>query len=60
MPRFVSPILALIVVAGTILLQASEPALIGTLRNAVFDAYQRWQPRQYQPAPVRVVDIDEV
>lgn len=29
------------------------------LRNAVFDQYQRWYPRPYQPVPVRIIDIDE-
>ena len=30
------------------------------LRDLVFDAYQRAAPRPYQPAPVKVVDIDDV
>lgn len=30
-----------------------------TLRNAIFDQYQRWHPRDYVEAPVRIVDIDE-
>jgi adenylate cyclase len=29
------------------------------LRNNQFDQFQRWHPRTYEPAPVRVVDIDE-
>ena len=29
------------------------------LRNSIFDQYQRWHPRDYVPAPVRVIDIDE-
>ena len=29
------------------------------LRNNLFDQYQRWQPRQYTPVPVRIIDIDE-
>jgi len=29
------------------------------LRNNLFDQFQRWHPRPYTPAPVRVVDIDE-
>lgn len=41
-------------------LYLAEPALLQTLRNALFDQYQRWQPRT-PPAqsPVRVLDIDE-
>ena len=30
-----------------------------TLRNYQFDQFQRWRPRQYEPVPVRIVDIDE-
>ncbi|MBI2275853.1 MAG: adenylate/guanylate cyclase domain-containing protein [Dechloromonas sp.] len=30
-----------------------------TLRNNVFDQYQRWHPRAYVEVPVRIVDIDE-
>ena len=29
------------------------------LRNNLFDQFQRWHPRPYTPAPVRVVDIDD-
>jgi adenylate cyclase len=30
-----------------------------SMRNALFDQYQRWQPRPYVEAPVRIIDIDE-
>jgi len=30
-----------------------------TLRNNLFDQYQRWHPRPYEEAPVLVVDIDD-
>ncbi len=36
-----------------------EPMPLQVLRNTVFDQYQRWYPRPYQSAPVRIVDIDE-
>ncbi|NPU84623.1 MAG: adenylate/guanylate cyclase domain-containing protein [Syntrophaceae bacterium] len=36
-----------------------EPLPLQVLRNAVFDQYQHWHPRVYQPAPVRIIDIDE-
>jgi adenylate cyclase len=32
---------------------------VQVLRNALFDQYQRWQPRQYIAAPVRIIDIDD-
>lgn len=35
------------------------PLPVQKLHNAVFDQYQRWQPRAYNNAPVRIIDIDE-
>lgn len=48
--------------AGLLLLVGlllQQPLWLQTLRNAVFDQYQRWQPRPYEDAAVRIVDIDE-
>ncbi len=37
-----------------------RPPQVIAIEEAVFDQYQRWQPRTYDPdSPVRVVDIDE-
>ncbi len=36
-----------------------DPLPLRVLRNAVFDQYQRWHPRTYEPVPVRVVDVDD-
>lgn len=36
-----------------------EPLPLQILRNAAFDQYQRWQPRVYRQAPVRIIDIDD-
>ncbi|WP_265949831.1 CHASE2 domain-containing protein [Dechloromonas sp. A34] len=36
-----------------------DPLPMQTLRNNVFDQYQRWHPRAYVEVPVRIVDIDE-
>ena len=36
-----------------------EPLPLQVLRNAVFDQYQRWHPRPYQYASVRIIDVDE-
>lgn len=41
------------------LLYLWEPLPLQTLRNAVFDQYQRWQPRTWQDTPLRIIDIDE-
>lgn len=46
------------VACGLLLLVADTP-LQQVLRNHLFDQYQRWQPRTYVDAPVRIVDIDE-
>lgn len=43
---------------GIVLLLA-DPLPLQTLRNAMFDQYQRWHPRPYQAVPVRIIDIDE-
>jgi len=40
-------------------LQASDPKAVQILRNATFDQFQRWQPRRYQDAPVKIIDIDD-
>ena len=47
----------IIVAAAAIHLQ--EPLWLSHLRDPVFDTYQRIRPRTYQPAPVRVIEIDE-
>ena len=50
--------LLVLVILCALLLLADPPAL-QTLRHAVFDQYQRWQPRRYQDTAVRVIDVDE-
>ena len=49
--------LAILIIALTALI--AEPGFTVLLRNVSFDAFQRWHPRKYQPAPVRIIDIDE-
>lgn len=49
---------AAVVVVG-LWAELTEPWFVADIHNAVFDAYQRSQPRPYQPAAVRIVDIDE-
>ncbi|TCJ11799.1 adenylate/guanylate cyclase domain-containing protein [Parasulfuritortus cantonensis] len=55
-PGWLIPIAA--VLAG-IALYLIDPLPLQGLRNNVFDQYQRWKPRQYEPVPVRVIDIDD-
>lgn len=38
---------------------AFDPLPIRMMRNAQFDQFQRWLPRAYVDAPVRIVDIDD-
>ncbi|HEY2773049.1 MAG TPA: adenylate/guanylate cyclase domain-containing protein [Candidatus Binatia bacterium] len=57
--RLVGILLSGLVVACGIWAERKEPWFVGNIHHAVFDAYQRSQPRTYQAAPVRIVDIDE-
>lgn len=50
------PLTAVVIGAALLLF---DPPLLQTLRQSVFDQYQRVHPRVYQPAPVRIIDIDE-
>lgn len=52
-------LLSAAVVGGGLWAELTEPWFVSDLHNAVFDAFQRSRPRPYQPAPVRIVDIDE-
>ncbi len=36
-----------------------SPTILENFQLAVFDNYQRIQPREYQPTPVRIIDIDD-
>ncbi len=36
-----------------------NPLPLQILRHALFDQYQRWQPRVVRDSPVRVIDIDD-
>ncbi len=49
----------LLIVVGFVAVLLENPLLVQSLRLAQFDQLQRWYPRPYTPADVRVVDIDE-
>ncbi len=36
-----------------------DPVQVHVMRHSVFDQFQRWQPRAYVDAPVRIIAIDE-
>lgn len=40
-------------------LRLADPQVLTSLRELTFDYYQRLKPRPHEPAPVRIVDIDE-
>ena len=54
-----SGLAACIVLSVAIGLRVADTSLLQAARLAVFDAYQQAEPREYQAAPVRVIDIDE-
>ena len=59
MPRL-SLALGLLVTIAMVVLTAFPPPILDRARDAVFDGYQRTQPRPYDAdAPVHIVDIDE-
>jgi adenylate cyclase len=47
-----------VVILGVVLL-ILDPWFLAALRNAGFDVYQRWWPRESSPNTVRIIDIDE-
>ncbi len=51
--------LPLTVIVAAAIIHVSEPLLLNTLRLNVFDSYQRLQPREYEPLPITIIDIDE-
>ncbi len=57
--RAIAWLLALVAVLASLALWLTDPLPLQNLRNQWFDQYQRWSPRTYEPAPVRVVVIDD-
>lgn len=57
--RWIGLALALAVPLLGLALVVADTAPVRLLRNAVFDQYQRWSPREQVDVPVRVIDIDE-
>src|SRR3546814_8005933 len=51
--------LGLGLLAGLLVVQAWDPPPLRTLRPKTFDLYQTLKPRQAQPQPTIVVDIDD-
>ncbi|MBL9035177.1 MAG: adenylate/guanylate cyclase domain-containing protein [Rhodospirillaceae bacterium] len=59
MNKWLQPALASLVLALALALRAYDPPVLEDLRALVFDQYQRAAPREFKPAPVKVVDIDD-
>jgi adenylate cyclase len=59
MDKWLQPLLASLVLAVALVLRWIDPPILGDLRALVFDQYQRVLPREYEPAPVRIVNIDD-
>ncbi|MCP4328137.1 MAG: adenylate/guanylate cyclase domain-containing protein [Alphaproteobacteria bacterium] len=59
MRRWHGIVVGLLILAAGVGVRFQDPEPLQALRLMVFGAYQRLQPRIYQPAPVRIIDIDE-
>ena len=63
LPGVLGNVVALLLVSavafGGLLVWLINPMPLQNLRLSQFDQLQRWYPRVYEPASVRVVDIDE-
>lgn len=57
--RALALLIAILTTGTGLALLLLDPLPLQTLRNQLFDQYQRWHPRNYTPAPVRIIDIDD-
>lgn len=55
----ISLLISVAVLLSAVALKSLEPAFIVDFQNRTFDLYQRLHPREYEPVPVRIVDIDD-
>lgn len=58
LPRL-SLLVSCLLLASVVALKSWEPRIVEDWQNRIFDFYQVLTPRPYQPAPVRIVDIDD-
>ncbi len=53
-------IVPLLILGAMLFLRMQDPGqVLEDLRLKVFDYYQRFEPRTYEPVPVRIVDLDD-
>ncbi|MBT5659195.1 MAG: CHASE2 domain-containing protein, partial [Rhodospirillaceae bacterium] len=57
--RWLHILLPLAILALAVTLRLSEPTAIINIRADAFDTFQRLQPREYTPVPVRIIDLDD-
>lgn len=57
--RFFQYLVPVAAVALVALLMLFDPPLMRTMKHALWDQYQRMEPRDFVDTPVRVVDVDE-
>src|SRR5262252_1779719 len=57
--RHLHHLVPLPILAAAFIAWLAEPATLAQFRLNVFDEYIRLKPREYEPAPVRIVDIDD-
>ena len=57
--RVIVSIFGLIALIGALTVRWMDPDGLKIARFLVFDQYQQILPREYEPAPVRVIAIDE-
>ena len=59
-PRLLYVLIVGMVILAALALRVWDPTPVARLRSLVFDAYQRLDPRAFDPAlPVRIIDVDE-
>ncbi|MBJ3785452.1 CHASE2 domain-containing protein [Devosia sediminis] len=47
-------------ISGLVLLRAADPYMLVVAREATFDTFQQWRPREApRDLPIRIIDIDE-
>ncbi len=51
--------IALCLLAGLLVVRVSDPGPVQQLRYGAFDFFQQIHPREYQTAPVKILDIDD-
>ena len=57
--RMIVMAMGLVALSLALLIRWVDPGPLVIARFLVFDQYQKWKPRPYTPAPVRVIAIDE-